>query len=115
VAGDIALVECEVGACKTAFVRGPCRALGVAGAVPSATFTVGQRYAARVPVSHLDLYRIGELSAEDPDLLSDYLGPDRIAFVEWPPEADAVATLARVAARVHIAHAGGELRTVEIE
>jgi tRNA threonylcarbamoyladenosine biosynthesis protein TsaE len=115
-AGDVVLVEGELGAGKTTFVRGACRALGVNGAVTSPTFTIGQRYPARVPVSHLDLYRVADLAGEDPDLLDDYLGPDRIVFVEWPRSAAAAITgLSRLAARVVIEHAGGDRRVVTIE
>ena len=86
-AGDIVLIEGELGAGKTTLVRGAARALGVTGPVTSPTFTIGQRYpASPVAIAHLDLYRIRDLSAEDPDLLSDYLGRDTIAFVEWPPD-----------------------------
>src|SRR5438067_3520432 len=85
--GDVVLVEGELGAGKTTFVRGACRALGVNSLVTSPTFTIGQRYPAAVPVSHLDLYRVTDLGAEDSELLDDYLGPDRIAFIEWPREA----------------------------
>jgi tRNA threonylcarbamoyladenosine biosynthesis protein TsaE len=115
VRGDVVLVEGELGAGKTTFVRGACRALGVTALVTSPTFTIGQRYPAPVPVSHVDLFRIPDLSAEDPDLLADYLGPDRIAFVEWPQSAEGtVASLARIAARVRIEHGGGDRRVVEI-
>ena len=115
-AGDVVLVEGELGAGKTTFVRGACRALGVDGVVTSPTFTIGQRYRAGVPVSHLDLYRVTDLASEDPDLLADYIGPDRIAFVEWPENATAtIAGLSHVAARVVIEHAGGDRRVVTIE
>ncbi|HUA71345.1 MAG TPA: tRNA (adenosine(37)-N6)-threonylcarbamoyltransferase complex ATPase subunit type 1 TsaE [Solirubrobacteraceae bacterium] len=115
-AGDVVLVEGELGAGKTTFVRGACRALGVDGVVTSPTFSIGQRYPAIVPVSHLDLYRIADLGSEDPDLLADYLGPDRIAFVEWPESASAtIEGLSRVTARVVIEHAGGDRRVVTIE
>jgi tRNA threonylcarbamoyladenosine biosynthesis protein TsaE len=114
--GDVVLVEGELGAGKTTFVRGACHALGVDGLVTSPTFTIGQRYPGRVPVAHLDLYRVADLDEEDPDLLSDYIGPDRVAFVEWPGGAVArIAGLGRVAARVLIEHAGGDERTVTIE
>jgi len=114
--GDVVLVEGELGAGKTTFVRGACRALGVEGLVTSPTFTIGQRYAGRVPVAHLDLYRVADLDQEDPDLLADYIGPDRVAFVEWPGGAVArIAGLAHVAARVLIEHAGGDARIVTIE
>jgi tRNA threonylcarbamoyladenosine biosynthesis protein TsaE len=109
-------VEGELGAGKTTFVRGACRALGVEGVVTSPTFTIGQRYPAAVPVSHLDLFRVADLGDEDPDLLDEYLGPDRIAFVEWPRSAAAtIAGLSRVAARVVIEHGGGDRRVLTIE
>lgn len=113
--GDVVLVEGELGTGKTTFVRGACRALGVSGVVTSPTFTIGQRYPAPVPVSHLDLFRVPRLAAEDPDLLADYLGPGTIAFVEWPEAGAAeVASLARIAARVRIEHVGRQNRVVEI-
>lgn len=115
IAGDVVLVEGELGAGKTTFVRGACRALGVEGLVTSPTFTIGQRYPAPVPVSHLDLFRVPGLAGEDPDLLADYLGPDTIAFAEWPQGGEqALAGFARIAARVRIAHAGADRRVVEI-
>jgi tRNA threonylcarbamoyladenosine biosynthesis protein TsaE len=114
--GDVVLVAGELGAGKTTFVRGACRALGIDGIVTSPTFTIGQRYEATVPVSHLDLYRVADLGSEDPDLLADYIAPDRIAFVEWPENAVAsIAELSRLAARVVIEHAGGDRRVVTIE
>src|SRR5579871_2454827 len=114
--GDVVLVEGELGTGKTTFVRGACRALGVDGLVTSLTFTIGQRYPGRVPVSHLDLYRVADLGDEDPDLLADYIGPDRIALVEWPGGAVArIANLSHLAARVLIEHAGGDRRTVTVQ
>ena len=81
------LIAGDLGAGKTTFVRGAARALGVDEPVTSPTFTIGQRYEGRVPVSHLDLYRLAEsggLDVEEPGLLDDYLTQDSIAFVEWP-------------------------------
>jgi tRNA threonylcarbamoyladenosine biosynthesis protein TsaE len=124
--GDVVLVEGDLGAGKTTFVRGACRALGVTDPVTSPTFTIGQRYTGRVPISHLDLYRLvepagadsiaGSLPGEDPALLEDYLGPDTIAFVEWPQGGEqALGAHARIACRVRLSHAGGDRRMVEIE
>jgi tRNA threonylcarbamoyladenosine biosynthesis protein TsaE len=114
--GDVVLIEGELGAGKTTFVRGASRALGVAGVVTSPTFTIGQRYAGSVPVAHVDLFRISDLSSEDPDLLADYVRADTITFVEWPSQAEAeLASISRVAARVRIEHAGGDRRNIEID
>ncbi len=115
--GDVVLVSGELGAGKTTFVRGACRALGVTVPVTSPTFTIARRYEdGRVPVSHLDLFRLGEgLGNEEPELLADELAPDRIAFVEWPEVAGGDPPGTRVAARVRLEHAGGDLRRVIIE
>src|SRR3954453_20875029 len=84
--GDVVLVSGELGAGKTTFVRGACRALGVEGAVTSPTYTIGQVYAARdgLEGAHLDLYRLQSLAGEAPALPDDYLTLAGIAFVEWP-------------------------------
>ena len=114
--GDVVLVSGDLGAGKTTFVRGACRALGVTGPVTSPTFTIARRYDGRVAISHLDLYRLGDLADEDPALLADELAEDRVAFVEWP-EVGAPAGLdpGRVAARVTLEHRGGDRRLVRIE
>jgi tRNA threonylcarbamoyladenosine biosynthesis protein TsaE len=112
--GDVVLVTGEVGAGKTTLIRGACRALGVSGPVTSPTFTIGQRYlGGRLPVSHLDLYRLRTLEGEDPALLEDYLGPDGVAFVEWPAAGEG--RLGRPALEVRLAHLGEERRSVEID
>ncbi len=114
-AGDVVLVQGELGAGKTTFIRGACRALGVRVPVTSPTFTIGQLYPGPVPVAHLDLYRVDDLREEDPELLADYLRADTIAFVEWPQGAEQeLRTAGRIAHRVQLQHSGGERRTVEI-
>jgi tRNA threonylcarbamoyladenosine biosynthesis protein TsaE len=110
--GDVVLVSGELGAGKTTLVRGAARALGVEGPVTSPTFTIGRRYAGRVAVSHVDLYRLGGLEAEDPALLSDYLAPDAVAFVEWPERAGGGGGLADASVSVRIEHLGGDSRRI---
>jgi tRNA threonylcarbamoyladenosine biosynthesis protein TsaE len=111
--GDVVVVTGELGAGKTTLVRGALRALGIEEPVTSPTFTIGRRYRGRVPVSHLDLYRLESLEGEDPGLLEDYLTEDAVSFVEWPAAGEP--RLERPAVRVRISHAGGDRRDVEIE
>jgi tRNA threonylcarbamoyladenosine biosynthesis protein TsaE len=112
-AGDVVLVQGELGAGKTTLVRGAARALGVAGPVTSPSFSIGHRYAGeKVIVSHLDLYRLDGLEQEDPGLLDDYFGPGRIAFVEWPQEGGAELSGPRL--RVSLTHAAAGRRRIEV-
>jgi tRNA threonylcarbamoyladenosine biosynthesis protein TsaE len=112
--GDVVVISGEVGAGKTTLIRGACRALGIEGPVTSPTFTIGQRYeGGRLPVSHLDLYRLESLDGEDPALLDDYLGDDGVAFVEWP--AAGAGRLGRPALEIRLEHADSDRRRIEIE
>jgi tRNA threonylcarbamoyladenosine biosynthesis protein TsaE len=111
--GDVVLIEGEIGAGKTTFVRGACRALGVKAIVSSPTFTIGQRYEAPVTVAHVDLFRLENLDGEDPELLDDYLGPDMITFIEWPGAVeDQFGGLRTRLRRIRLEHAGGDRRIV---
>lgn len=101
--GDVVLVEGELGAGKTTWVRAAARALGFKGPVTSPTFTIGQIYAGDgIEIAHLDLYRLESL---EPWLLDDYVTPERITFVEWPKGA-------LEGRRVLIEHAGGDEREI---
>jgi tRNA threonylcarbamoyladenosine biosynthesis protein TsaE len=110
--GDVVSVAGELGAGKTTFVRGACRALGVEQPVSSPTFTIGHRYAADIPVAHLDLYRVRGLGAEDWGDLEPYFD-GTIAFVEWPEHAGA--WLPPVRAAVTLAHVDESHRRVRID
>jgi tRNA threonylcarbamoyladenosine biosynthesis protein TsaE len=110
--GDVVTVAGELGAGKTTFVRGACRALGVAGLVTSPTFAIGHRYEAPVAVSHLDLYRIVGVGREDWGDLEPYFD-GTITFVEWPEHAGA--WLPPVRAAVAIAPRDGQRREIRID
>ncbi len=113
--GDVVLLEGEVGAGKSTLIRAVMRELGVSGPIPSPTFTIGRSYTGRLPVSHLDLHRIGSVGAEDPGLLSEYFTEDRVVFVEWPGDDEASLTgMAKRVRRISMAHLGGDSRRIEI-
>jgi tRNA threonylcarbamoyladenosine biosynthesis protein TsaE len=105
-------VSGELGAGKTTFVRGACRALGVTGHVTSPTFTIGHRYHGRVDVSHLDLFRFRDVSAAEWGDLEPYFD-DAIVFVEWPEAGAGVLPPPRAA--VTLDHGEGGTRLVTIE
>ena len=111
--GDVVLVRGELGSGKTTLVRGAARALGVTDPVTSPSFSIGHRYRTpQLTVSHLDLYRLDGLEQEDPELLADYLGAGRIAFIEWPPDSEREFSSARM--RISLAHRGADNRRIEV-
>jgi tRNA threonylcarbamoyladenosine biosynthesis protein TsaE len=113
--GDVVLLTGEVGAGKSTFARAAIRALGVQGAIPSPTFTIGRLYRGHVPVAHLDLYRIGTVLDEDPGLLAEYFDPEAVVFAEWPGgDAAVIAENALRVVEVAIDHAGADRRIVRI-
>ncbi len=80
-AGDLLLLEGTLGAGKTTFTQGLARGLGVAGVVNSPTFTIVKEYAGRLPLYHLDVYRVGE--DIDSIGIDDYLFGEGVCVVEW--------------------------------
>lgn len=110
--GDVVGVAGELGAGKTTFVRGACRALGVTAPVTSPTFTIGHRYEGRLPVAHLDLYRLAGLSDERWGDLKPYFD-GTIIFVEWPEHAGG--SLPRLRATVTLAHLDPTHRSITID
>ena len=81
-AGDVLLLEGPLGAGKTVFVQGLASGLDVAASVRSPTFVLVTEYAGRVPLVHVDLYRIESGRALD-GLGLDEREDDAVLAVEW--------------------------------
>lgn len=83
-AGDVLLLSGELGAGKTAFVRGLADGLGIPpGEVSSPTFTIVHEYrGGRLPLYHADLYRLDRAGTEDLGL--EEMGADGVLAIEWP-------------------------------
>ena len=109
--GDVVTVAGELGAGKTTFVRGACRALGVNGRVTSPTFTIGHRYHGSVDVTHLDLYRFAGVSSAEWGDLEPYF-EDAVVFVEWPEAAGE--ELGPVRAAVRLRHSTPTRRLIDL-
>lgn len=111
-AGSVVLLFGDLGAGKTAFVRGLATGLGVqAGDVSSPTFTIVQEYrGGRLPLLHVDLYRIEPKEVEDLGL--DELGADAVVAIEW---AERMPRAIDGAVRVTLRHAGESSRALTID
>ncbi|MDB4973402.1 MAG: TsaE protein [Myxococcaceae bacterium] len=84
-AGDLVVLEGDLGAGKTFLVRAIARALGVPAetAITSPTFTLVNEYQTVVPLLHSDLYRLGDADELTELGLSERIGRDAIVLVEW--------------------------------
>jgi len=85
-AGDKIALTGTLGAGKTTLARGLLEGLGYRGEVPSPTFAIVQPYEppeTRIPVAHIDLYRI-EDPEEIPELGLEEMLIDGAMVVEWP-------------------------------
>jgi len=81
--GDVVALTGDLGAGKTVFVQGAAAALGVTGRVTSPSFLLRRDHPGRVPVVHLDVYRMGSLG-EVADLgLDELFDTGVVTFVEW--------------------------------
>jgi len=82
--GDVVFAEGPLGAGKTCFIRGVCAGLGFRGKVRSPSFAIVNRYEGRVPIYHVDLYRIPDDSPELEDLSrEECFSEDAVTLVEW--------------------------------
>ena len=113
-AGDVILLEGELGAGKSEFARGVARGLGVTETVTSPSFTILNVYeSGRIPLYHFDWYRL-ESAEELYELgMDEYLGCDGIAIVEWPercPDAVPADCL-----RIRISAEGENIRRIKAE
>jgi tRNA threonylcarbamoyladenosine biosynthesis protein TsaE len=85
--GSVVLLRGPLGAGKTTFADGFVAALD-GGRATSPTFTLAHRHdGARLPLWHLDLYRLDDAAAVDDLDIAQYLPADGIAVVEWPERA----------------------------
>jgi tRNA threonylcarbamoyladenosine biosynthesis protein TsaE len=112
-AGAVVLLTGALGAGKTCLVQGLVRGLGVTARATSPTFVLVNEYEGRIPVHHVDLYRIDRLDDVEGLGLPALFDRESVTVVEW---ADRLGALAPAdAIRIHIDGVGDEVRRITID
>ncbi|GEC93370.1 tRNA (adenosine(37)-N6)-threonylcarbamoyltransferase complex ATPase subunit type 1 TsaE [Brevibacillus brevis] len=108
--GDFLAMEGDLGAGKTTFTQGLAKGLGVRQVVNSPTFTIIKEYQGRLPLYHMDVYRVGD----DPDSLGldDYFFGEGVCVVEWASLIEDVLPTDRMT--VFLRREGEEQRMIEL-
>lgn len=90
IAGDVISLTGDLGAGKTVFVQGLAEGLGIKERVTSPTFTIIKEYAGRIPMFHMDVYRLSS-PAELVDLgYEEYFFGEGVSIVEWGDRVEAL-------------------------
>ncbi len=109
--GELIALTGDLGVGKTCFVKGLARGLDIAeDQVLSPTFTMIQEHRGRLPLFHIDLYRLERVALDDLGL-RDYLFSDGVAAVEWFERLREAPDLERLS--VTITFAGASNRRIE--
>ena len=110
--GTVVLLSGDLGAGKTAFVRGIAEGLGIEpAAVTSPTFTLVHEYrGGHLPLVHVDLYRLKPIEVDDLGL-DELTAGGGVVAIEWP---DRLPRSFEDAVRVTIEHGEGDERRIEI-
>jgi tRNA threonylcarbamoyladenosine biosynthesis protein TsaE len=110
--GAVVALSGELGAGKTAFVRGIAAGLGCEAGVTSPTFTIVNEYPGPTPLFHFDMYRL----ADERELFDigwdDYLGRGGVIAAEWSENTPRA--FPEDSVRVSITRAGDQARKIEI-
>ena len=113
-AGDVVVLSCELGAGKTCLVKGIALGLGIAQVVTSPTFTIIHEHRdGRLPLYHVDLYRLDSMHNALATGIEEYLGRDGVTVIEW---AEKIEPLLPVHTRhIRMEVVGENARRIEIE
>ena len=103
----------ELGAGKTAFVRGLARGLGIGETVVSPTFTIVNEYSGDRELFHFDMYRLGSAEELFDIGWEDYLERGGVCAVEWSENVPGAFDGSEI--RVTLEKTGDELRSVMVE
>ncbi len=86
-AGDVLVLQGDLGAGKSEFTRGIAKGLGIDGPIPSPSFTIMNVYEdGRIPLYHFDWYRLNSSEELYEMGMDEYLQGEGVAVIEWPSQ-----------------------------
>ncbi|RXT05375.1 tRNA (adenosine(37)-N6)-threonylcarbamoyltransferase complex ATPase subunit type 1 TsaE [Ammoniphilus sp. CFH 90114] len=110
VPGDVITLEGDLGAGKTTFTQGLAQALGVKGVVNSPTFTIIKEYQGRMPLYHMDVYRMDDEFEEMG--FDEYFYGEGVTVVEWASRIDS--SLPSELLSIYIKRLEGDSREIQL-
>ncbi|MGA2605245.1 MAG: tRNA (adenosine(37)-N6)-threonylcarbamoyltransferase complex ATPase subunit type 1 TsaE [Verrucomicrobiia bacterium] len=111
--GDVVALFGDLGAGKTALVKGIARSLGIPQEVTSPTFTIVHEYAGgRLPMFHIDLYRLDSVEQALAIGIEDHLNGPGVTMIEWAEKIEPL--LPANAVRVRITTLDNNVRRIEV-
>jgi tRNA threonylcarbamoyladenosine biosynthesis protein TsaE len=111
--GDVLALSGELGAGKTALVKGIARGLGITQAVTSPTFTLVHEYAhGRLPLFHVDLYRLDNVEQALAIGIEDYVNGPGVTAIEWAEKIERL--LPAHTARIRMESVSENTRRIEV-
>ena len=113
-AGDVVALTGELGSGKTCLVKGIARGLGVTQEVTSPTFTIIHEYhGGRLPLVHVDLYRLDSVLEAVNIGIEDYLGSDGVTVIEWAEKIEPL--LPEYTKRIHLVALNESTRQITVK
>ena len=112
VPGDLVCLWGDLGAGKTQLAKGIARGLGITATVTSPTFILMSEYRGRLPLFHVDLYRLADAADALAGGVIDDRQIDGVTVVEWPDRMGEVLPIARL--DVRISGDGEDVRDIEL-
>jgi len=111
-AGDVVAFYGELGAGKTTMIKGVAAGLGVTDMVKSPSFVIATEYAGRLPVYHIDLYRLEEKSDFESIGLETYIDGDGVCLIEWAERAEKILPDKAIRVRMSVEGSGRRIQII---
>ena len=108
---DVLILEGDLGAGKTTFTKGLAKGLGVKRVVNSPTFNIIKEYKGKIPLYHMDVYRLAE-SEEDLGF-DEYFYGEGVTVVEWAHLIEQF--LPESLLKISLFHTGDDTRRIVLE